>query len=152
MILHNLPLSTPGQRLIAARTHIGLKDPAVAAKDVGTTLATLLRHEAGDTSFIGRSAESYGDTYRVSRDWLMFGTPADAPVWADPVRRAFSAWLEASSLNVSRVAYGARTEKGPIYRWRKGDACDLRGDVRAKIVATYLTAPFDVRPMDVYPL
>jgi hypothetical protein len=144
LILHDLPLEKPGERLRAARLQAGFTDISKAAAASGTTVGTLEKHETGRVNFIGRRADPYGKAFRVSPHWLMYGT-SDAPFWADPQRRAFSKWMIDTSTNASRVGFAARVRPEAIRRWLNGASPILKSEVRAQIEAVFGTAPFAPR-------
>lgn len=144
MIRYDLPLDKPGERLRAARLHAGFEDISKAAEVSKTTVSTLEKHEAGRVKFIGRRAFPYGQAFGVSPHWLMYGT-SEAPFWADPERRAFSKWMDATSTNASRVGEAARVSSGAIRRWLNGLSPTLKSEVRAQIVVVFGTVPFAPR-------
>src|SRR5690606_16733327 len=68
------------KRLILAREHAGYRSARQAALMMGWTYPTYASHENGLRDFPQKVAERYARAFRVSPEWIMFGT--NPPEWA----------------------------------------------------------------------
>lgn len=71
-------MTTPADRLKAARTKAGFKSATAAAKAFGWTESTYLGHENGSRGLQIDAAQRYGRAFRVSWNHLMTGAKEDA--------------------------------------------------------------------------
>lgn len=143
-------LSTPQGRLTAARRRAGHDQTATAAIACGLRPKDLGAHEAGTKRFIGRSAHPYGEAFKVSPQWLMFGGTDEAPPWADPTRRAFDRWMSDTGIDLGDVIRRSQVSRRSLEYWLKGwtpglNMADLRRLTKTfgPVVASIFAPPHD---------
>lgn len=66
-------MTTPGNRLRAAREKSGFKTAKDAALDMGIAIATYTQHEHAATHLPGRRAAQYAARFGVSPEYLLYG-------------------------------------------------------------------------------
>ena len=66
-------MSTPGERLQAARKARGYETATDAAAALGIPIATYTQHENGLRGFPAKRAPQYARAFGVTTDWLLFG-------------------------------------------------------------------------------
>lgn len=71
-------VSTPGDRLKAAREAAGYETAKQAAEAMGVSVATYVQHENGTRGFPAPRADRYARFFRSSPEWLLYGR-GDAP-------------------------------------------------------------------------
>src|SRR4051812_33010702 len=71
-------VSTPSERLKAARLAAGYETAKSAADAMGLSVATYLQHENGTRGLPATRADRYARFLRTSPEWLLYGR-GDAP-------------------------------------------------------------------------
>lgn len=70
-------METPGDRLRKAREGAGFETAIEAADSLGVKRSTYIGHENGSRGFRADSAAVYARRFKVSAEWLLFGTGID---------------------------------------------------------------------------
>lgn len=101
-------MTTPGERLRAARTAAKFSSAAKAAEALGVGASTYAGHENGQNDFSREQAVMYGRKFRVSPAWLMFGDDyASAEAVSGKSRGKTPPALLASTISVPDLAIHA---------------------------------------------
>lgn len=69
-----MPMKQMSERLSQARQNAGFKSARQAAIKNGWKISIYTAHENGQNDYGPEQAEEYGKTYKVSAQWLLFGT------------------------------------------------------------------------------
>lgn len=72
-------MTTPGDRLRAARKAAGYETAKAAAEAMGVSEATYSQHENGTRGFPATRAARYARFFRTTPEWLLYGRGSESP-------------------------------------------------------------------------
>lgn len=133
---HSALMTTPGERLRAAREARGLETAKEAADAMGVPKATYVQHESGLRGFPAERAKQYAAFLRTTPEWLLYGRQVVKP--PSPPRRSAGV--------VPLVGYVGAGAEAHFY-----EAADL-GEVDAPDGATENTVAVEIKGTSLGPL
>lgn len=131
-------VSTPHQRLKAAREAAGYETAKQAAEAMGVSVATYIQHENGTRGLPASRAERYARFFRTSPEWLLYGrgelgTVTNPPEMFKPVNRSVPL--------LGEVQAGAWTEVAEEYAPEEFVPIYLAGFEGAQLFALRIRGP-----------
>jgi phage repressor protein C with HTH and peptisase S24 domain len=74
-----MQMNSKEERLVEARRNAGFASASEAAQKFGWTVSTYLGHENGSRGITAEKAELYARAFRVSPEWLLYGSAKSLP-------------------------------------------------------------------------